>query len=159
MSTIDVNSLLNEVSPDAPSGEDLEYDPAFGELERAAQGKAEQALGDSVVAAEPPNWREVRKLATELLGRSKDLRVGVYLTRALASIEGFPGLADGLSLLRGLLERYWDSVHPQLDPDDANDPTMRINTLVSLVDRDAMLSVLRKAPLVSSRVMGSVLSL
>jgi len=154
MSTVDVNSLLNEISPDTPSGEDLEYDPAFGELERAAQGKAEQVLGDSVAAAEPPNWREVRKQSMELLGRSKDLRMGVYLTRALVNLEGYPGLADGLSLLRGLLERYWDTVHPQLDPDDANDPTMRINILVSIVDRDAMLNILRKAPLVSSRAMG-----
>ena len=154
MSTIDVNSLLNEISPDAPSGEDLEYDPAFGELERAAQGKAEQVIGDSVVAAEPPDWREVRKLATELLGRSKDLRIGVHLARTLTSSEGLPGLADGLSLIRGLLERYWDTVHPQLDPEDNNDPTMRINILVTLVDRDAMLNMVRKAPLVSSRVMG-----
>ena len=154
MSVIDVNSLLNEISPDAPSGEDLEYDPAFGELERAAQGKPEQALGDSVVAAEPPDWREVRKLSTELLGRSKDLRIGVHLTRALTSSDGLPGLADGLSLLHSLLERYWDTVHPQLDPDDNNDPLMRINILVTLVDRDAMLNMVRKAPLVSSRVMG-----
>jgi len=106
MSVIDVNSLLNEISPDAPSGEDLEYDPVFGELDRAVQGKPEQVIGDSAVAAEPPNWREVRKLSTELLGRSKDLRVGVHLTRALISSDGLPGLADGLSLLRGLLERY-----------------------------------------------------
>jgi len=154
MSVIDVNSLLNEISPDAPSGEDLEYDPAFGELDRAVQGKAEQVIGDSVVAAEPPDWREVRKMTTELLGRSKDLRIGVHLARALTSTDGLAGLADGLSLIRGLLERYWDSVHPQLDPDDGNDPTMRINILVTLVDRDAMLNMVHRAPLVSSRVMG-----
>ena len=154
MSVIDVNSLLNEISPDMPSGEDLEYDPAFGELDRAAQGKPEQVIGDSTVDAEPPNWGEVRKLSTELLGRSKDLRIGVHLTRALTSSDGLPGLADGLSLLRGLLERYWDTVHPQLDPDDNNDPTMRINILVTLVDRDAMLNMVRRAPLVSSKVMG-----
>ena len=38
MSVVDVNSLLSEVSADQPCGEDLEYDPAYGELERAAQG-------------------------------------------------------------------------------------------------------------------------
>lgn len=154
MSVIDVNSLLNEISPDAPSGEDLEYDSVFAELDRAVQGKPEQVIGDSSVAAEPPNWREVRKLSTELLGRSKDLRIGVHLTRALTSSDGLAGLADGLSLLRGLLDRYWDTVHPQLDPDDNNDPIMRINILVTLIDRDAMLSMVRRAPLVSSKVMG-----
>lgn len=154
MSVIDVNSLLNEISSDAPSGEDLEYDPVFSELDRAAQGKEEQVSGDSVVAAEPPDWRKVRKLSTELLGRSKDLRIGVHLTRAITHSDGLPGLADGLSLLRGLLERYWDTVYPQLDPDDNNDPIMRINILVTLVDRDAMLNLVRRAPLVSSKVMG-----
>ena len=39
MSTIDISKLLAPISEDAPCGEDLEYDPEFGELERAAQGK------------------------------------------------------------------------------------------------------------------------
>ncbi len=154
MSVIDVNSLLNEISPDAPTGEDLEYDPAFGELERAAEGKPEQVLGDSTVAAEPADWRTVRNKATELLGRSKDLRVGVYLTRALVNTDGLPGLSDGLSLVRGLLERYWDNVHPRLDPEDDNDPTFRVNTITTLCDRQAMLNSLRSTPLVSSRALG-----
>ena len=155
MSLIDINALLSEASPEAPCGEDLEYDSVFDDLQHAVQGKAEEYSGHEVVkAAEPPNWREVRKLATELLGRSKDLRIGVNMAQALANLEGFLGLADGLSLVRGLLERYWDKVHPRLDPDDNNDPTMRINILATLADRVAMLNVIRQTPLVSSRAIG-----
>jgi len=154
MSIIDINGLLNEVSPDAPCGDNLEYDPVFSELERAARGKAEQTLGDSSVAAEPPAWREVRNYSTELLGRTKDLRIAVYLTRSLLNTEGLAGFGDGLSLLRGMLERYWDCVHPQLDPDDDNDPTFRVNTIATLCDRDATLLNLQEAPLVSSRALG-----
>ena len=41
MSTIDVSALLAEVSEDQPCGEDMEYDPAFTDLEIAAQGMEE----------------------------------------------------------------------------------------------------------------------
>jgi type VI secretion system protein ImpA len=152
---MDIDALLNEVSAEEPCGKDLEYDPAFSELALAAQGKAEQFLGKEVVAAaEPPNWPKVRKLATGLLGRSKDLRIGVHLIEALLNLEGYAGLADGLAVLRGLLDRYWDKVHPQLDPEDGNDPTMRINILVTLVDREKILTVVRKTPLVRAHSAG-----
>ncbi len=50
MSAIDIEQLLQPISADAPCGDDLEYDPAFGELERAAQGKPERVLGDQLTA-------------------------------------------------------------------------------------------------------------
>jgi len=154
MSAIDVEQLLAAISEESPCGDDLEYDPAFGELERAAQGKPEQQMGDEVVPAEDADWRDVRNKAMELLGRSKDLRVALQLTTALAHTDALPGFSDGLAVLRGLVERYWEGVHPRLDPDDDLDPTMRVNILATLCDQDAVLSLVRNTPLVSSRVLG-----
>jgi type VI secretion system protein ImpA len=154
MSVIDINGLLKDLSPDSPCGENLEYDPAFAELERVARGKEEQSLGEAVVAAEPPDWRDVRNRALSLFERTLDLRVAVYLARALLNTDGLAGFGDGLSLVRGLLERYWPCVHPQLDPDDNNDPTFRVNTIVTLCDREATLGAVLEAPLVSSRAVG-----
>jgi type VI secretion system protein ImpA len=57
-------------------------------------------------------------------------------------------------LLEGLIERHWDLVYPPLDPDDDNDPTLRINTLVALCDPETTLYDLRGAPLVTSRALG-----
>jgi type VI secretion system protein ImpA len=88
------------------------------------------------------------------LPRSKDLRVGVYLARAAVRTGGLEGLADGLAVLAGLVEQFWDSVHPELDPDDDNDPTLRINSLASLCDGQAMLRGIREATLVRSRAIG-----
>jgi len=48
-------------------------------------------------------------------------------------IEGMPGFHRGLLLIRGFLERYWDSLYPRLDPEDNNDPTERVNILASLI--------------------------
>ncbi len=153
MARINVDKLIQEMSAEVPCGENLEYDPEFGELERAAQPKPEQQFGDTVVDAEMPQWRDVQKLALNLFTRTKDLRVATYLTRALVQNAGFIGLADGLAVIAGLLETHWDHVHPQLDEDD-DDPTFRINSLLPLTDAETMLPNVRQAPLVSSRAIG-----
>ncbi len=152
---IEVEALLREVLPSCPTGDNLEYDPTFASLERAAQGKPEQQIGATVVPAEDPDWPAIEKICVELFARSKDLRVAVLLTRALVHRSGWLGLSSGLEVIRGLLERYWDGVHPQLDPDDDHDPTLRNNTLVGLCD-SGMLQAVRCAPLVRSRAFGSV---
>ena len=151
---LDIEELLTPISDDEPCGPDLEYDPAFGEMERAAQGKDDQQFGDTVVAAEPPDWKEVRKQVDNLLPRTKDMRVAVYLARCLLHLEGLLGVESALNLLRRYTEDYWGSVHPELDETDNNDPTYRINTLVSLCDEGGFLREVQNCPMVSSRAMG-----
>ena len=154
MSAIDVTQLLQEVSSETPCGANLEYDPAFLELEKEATARPEQRSGESVVPGHEPNWPEVQDRAVDLMRRTKDLRVAVQLTRSLLRTHGAAGLRDGLTLIAGMLERYWDTVYPQLDPDDGNDPTFRLNALANLADWDSMVRGLREMPLVSSRVLG-----
>ena len=36
---------------------------------------------------------------------------------------------DGAALVRGFIERLWEQFFPKLDPDDNNDPTVRMNIL------------------------------
>jgi type VI secretion system protein ImpA len=130
---IDIESLLSEVRPEAPCGEDLSYDASFLALEDMLRPKA----GGGVVAgveeqAEEPNWLEVREKSIELLRRSKDLRVAMYLVLAALRIDGLAGLRDGLVLLQGLLDHFWEHLYPKLDPEDNNDPLTRINIMQSL---------------------------
>jgi type VI secretion system protein ImpA len=155
MSAIDVEKLLSEISPDNPSGDDLEYDTAFMEMARAAAGKPEQEIGGQVIPGEPPDWRDVKKRCLDLCARTRDLRVAAYLARALVHTDGLPGFADGLALNRGLIERLWDHVHPKLDPDDDNDPTLRVNTVAGLSDPDSTVRALRALPLANSRRLGA----
>ncbi len=151
---IDCETLLQPIGPDAPCGENLEYDSAFGEMERAAAGKPEQQFGDTIVPAEEPNWREVHSHGVDLAVRTKDLRVVVQLARADLMLEGLPAFSKDLELIRGYVEQFWETVHPQLDPDDGNDPVLRVNTLESLSDANATLRLVRQVPLVSSRAIG-----
>lgn len=156
MALIDVEQLLQEVSAADPCGENLEYDTDFGDLERATHGKEEHSMGDVIVAAEEPDWADVEARAIELLARSKDLRIASYLAKAQLHTSGIEGFSRGLGLLRGLLERYWDNIFPQLDAEDDNDPTLRVNSTMSLSDPETVIHTLRVTPLVRSRSFGTV---
>ncbi|MEY2170189.1 type VI secretion system protein TssA [Rhodanobacter sp. FW106-PBR-LB-2-19] len=154
MARHDLESLLTPLADEAPSGPDLEYDADFQTLERTATPKAERAIGDSVKTAEEPDWDKVSSLGEALLGRSRDLRVAVHLTSAWTRMHGLAGWSDGLALIRGLLENLWDSVHPQLDAEDDNDPTARVNAVMPLVDMQGVLGYFRGAPFVQSPRLG-----
>src|SRR5262245_211445 len=153
---LDVGTVLAETRELPPWGPNLEHDLSFFELEEAARGKPEQRSGDAVKPAEEPNWTKVIDLAHATLLRSKDLRVAVYLTRALTCTEGVPGLAAGLGMVHGLLERYWDGIYPLLEADHDNDPTERLNALAPLIDPDAVIKHLRDSFLVNSREHGQL---
>ncbi len=151
---IEPAAVLEAVPGDEPCGPNLEYDADFAELAKLVEGKPEQQIGDTVIPGEEPEWVHVERKAKELLARTKDLRVGLSLTKALVHTGGYPGLAQGLAILRGFVDTYWDTVHPQLDPDDDNDPTMRMNLLAELCDSTGMLVYVRAAPLVAVRALG-----
>lgn len=148
MNKSDVNDLLQELDPAQPCGPNLEYDPVFVALELAVLGKPEVQYGDSITPAVPPEWKVVRKMAAELLARSRDLRLAVYLLRAELALVGIEGMADALHLIERLLDERWDSVHPELDADDDNDPMLRINSLAVLTDAGTVLKDLKEATLV-----------
>jgi len=148
---IDVESLLAPLDGDAPAGPDLEYDPDFQALEQAAAGKPERQYGDKVFPAEPPDWPAVSEHAAALAARTRDLRVAVWLTRAQTRLHALPGAVRGLQLVQGLLERSWEHVHPQLDADDDNDPTMRLNALLPLYASEDLPADLRAAGLAAMR--------
>jgi len=154
MTRYDPAAFLAPLDGDSPTGSDLEYDPDFMALERAAAPRAERAMGDSVKAAEEPDWDEVHSLATGLLERSRDLRVATHLATAWMRTGGMSGWAGGLALIRGLLEEHWDGVHPQLDAEDDNDPTARVNAVSAIANPLGLLAYFRNTPFVQSPRLG-----
>jgi type VI secretion system protein ImpA len=149
--------LLKPISDEAPCGEDLSYDAGLQELETLARGKEETQFS----AAEPPDWKGLRSRCLELFARSKDLRVATTLTVASLELDGLPGFRESLSLVKGLVERYWPTVYPQLDPADDNDPLQRMNIVASMAmpvgtygDSFRILERLRGMPLCDSVQMG-----
>ena len=136
---------------DAPCGPDLEYDNDFLALNQAAAGRPETQFE----AAVPPDWRDVRVRCEALMERTRDLRIAVIWVRACVHLEGFAALPEGLRLLHGLLDAFWDTLHPLPDPDDG-DPYARMNALALLRESDGLVGDVRRAVLFSQRGIGEV---
>jgi type VI secretion system protein ImpA len=154
MPPLDAGSLLEVVSEDSPAGPNLEFDPDFGALERSAQGKPEQQYGGTIIPAEEPDWKEVESQAGALLERSRDLRVLGQLAVSRLHLSGLPAYAEVVSMTRQLLETRWDEIHPQLDPEEDNDPTLRANALLRLAHPGDVLRYMRMLPLARSARIG-----
>jgi type VI secretion system protein ImpA len=155
---INAEELLKPIAEEAPCGEDLSYDVALQELETMARGKEETQFS----AAEPPDWKKLQARCIDLFARSKDLRIAVTLAATSIELDGLAGFRESLALVKGLIETYWTTVHPQLDPADDNDPLQRMNIVATLAtpigtfgDTLKILERLRALPLSKSVQMGS----
>ena len=151
---LDLDNLLRSFGDEAPSGMDLEYDTDFTTLTLANEPGEERVVGDSVIPAEDPDFAAVEKGALALLERTKDLRIAVMLANASLRTRGILGFEPVLAYMRACLQDYWDSVHPQLDAEDDDDPTMRVNAVMGLTDRAGVLGSLRTAGITDSRAFG-----
>ena len=156
MAPLDLTAGLADIDADAPAGASLELDAEFGALERAAQGTPERQAGNNIIPAEDPDWRDVAKQAAALLERTHDLRVLVHLAVARLHITGLPDFVGALAMIRDRLANRWEHVHPQLDPEDDNDPMLRANALLQLAHPTRVLRVLRLMTLAASERAGTV---
>ncbi len=124
--TIPVAELLAPIPGDSPAGTSLRKDTTPGSFyykikdARAAARAAERAamqLGD-ISAAGEADWETVLELAPRILReRAKDLEIVAWYVEALVRRHGFAGLRDGFKLARGLVDAYWDALHPMPDED------------------------------------------
>jgi type VI secretion system protein ImpA len=101
-----------------------------------------------------PEWKKIIDLSSKtLIENSKDIDIATRLVEALTKQHGFPGLRDGLQLLRRLNEEAWDRMLPVIEEDDDLDTRA---TRYSALDRDdgGMLfpMALRMITLVTGRV-------
>ena len=141
-----------EPLPDAACGADLEYEDDFREIGKAAVGKPGTQFAEDADAV-PPDWRAVGNLAESMFERTRDVRVAIYWARSRLRMEGATTLPASLRLVHGLLERYWDEVHPLPDGDDVY---ARINALADMCSASGLLGDLRDALIVDDRAIGEL---
>ena len=145
-----VDAWLEPLS-DSTCGADPEYDNDFHvELAKAINGKPGDQFNPE---GEPPNWRGARQLCESIFERCRDVRLAIYWARAVVHLEGAPSIVDSMRLVAGLLERYWDEVHPV--PEDG-DAYARVNALNDMVSSAGLLGDLRGALIVDNRQIGEV---
>ena len=150
---MDIDAFLSPRTDDQPSGENLEYDEVFINLEIAAQPGEERQVGDELFPGEDPDFSAVAEAALAVLEKSHDLRAAVYLGNAELRINGLAGFAPVATYIERCLTEHWATCHPELDEDDG-DPTMRANAIRGLTDNDGVLTSLRMAPLTNSPSFG-----
>jgi type VI secretion system protein ImpA len=170
---LDFEVLLAPISDEAPTGSPLRrpdgtIDPDYDRIKTAAQDArtrerqlanwqpaADESQGGSSDRPAPPDWRTVEREAIRVLaGKSKDLWIAAWLVEALVRNKGFPGVRDGLRLVRELVERYWDQLYPVPAEDDDESPTeLKVTQIAGLNGLDSegvLIPALRNIPLVDS---------
>jgi type VI secretion system protein ImpA len=153
---IDVEALLVPISGDNPAGENLQYSGLHDEIREARRSEDPLSQGDWQRELKAADWDLVLELSEKSLkAQTKDLQVGAWLTEALVRKHGFPGLRDGLKVMRGLHERFWDNVYPEIEDGDLE---ARANSL-SWLDRQAAMAV-KEVPVTKAQGMAySILQL
>lgn len=142
--------LLPCVSEDRPSGENLEFESDFYQLEVAATPKEEREYGDFVVAANDVDWRHVLQESARLLKRSRDLRLLALWHQAAVNLYGIGGLAAGFHVMRAWLETLWPTLHPELEDTDS---TARWLCIAGAALNEGLLGAWRRSTLIASRAM------
>jgi len=112
--------LLQPIPGDNPSGTNLYYSPLFDKIKEARRQESTGPMGAWERDVKTADWAQAVKLCEEALAtQTKDLWLGVWLTEALIARDKYAGLREGLDLLRGLIENFWDTLYPELEDGDA----------------------------------------
>jgi len=112
--------LLLPIPGDNPSGTNLYPTPLFEQVREARRQDDTGPQGLWEHAVKLAEYDEVVKLTTDALSnKTKDLFLACWLTDALLNRQGFAGLNEGLTLIRGLIEQFWDTLYPPIEDGDA----------------------------------------
>jgi type VI secretion system protein ImpA len=130
---MNAQEFLLPISVPQPAGEDMTFSAEFDAIEAMRQeDDPNLEQGEWVTDLRVADWPGVATRCEALLReRTKDLRVAVYLTEALAKTQGFAGLRDGLQVCAGLCERFWDSVHPVPEDGDMEQRSGNLSRLLA----------------------------
>jgi type VI secretion system protein ImpA len=111
--------LLNPIAGDNPGGENLRYAPVYDKIKEARREEDDAPQGEWKRDRKVADYALVIKLAGEAIAvKSKDLQLAAWLTEAALKKEGFGGLRQGLDLLRGIVENFWDTCYPEIEDGD-----------------------------------------
>lgn len=139
---MDLEPFLVPVGSDGASGSELRNDPRFHAVERLLEPAARSFRLENVrtggTGSVAIDWPEILSQSADLAQVGRDIRLLVIVARALANAEGFDGLAQGLGLLTGTVDQYWDSLHPALRESASvgEAARRRTNAILDLQNRD-----------------------
>jgi type VI secretion system protein VasJ len=90
---------------DSPGGENYASETEYEQMQA-------EATKDAGIHG-PVDWEKVVQLGSKILrDKSKDFKVACYVTVGLTHLEQYKGLCDGLDLLVGMTETFWENGFP-----------------------------------------------
>ncbi len=116
---IDLSAILSPIEGENPAGENLRYTPIYDAIQEARKEDDPLEQGEWGTEIKVADWGKVAELAVGALEKqTKDLQIAVWLLEALIKTRGYQGLSEGLLVLAGLLETFWDHLYPEIEDDD-----------------------------------------
>jgi type VI secretion system protein ImpA len=113
------DDLLIPIPGPNPAGENLRYAPVYDKIKEARREEDDAPQGEWRRERKLADWPLTIKLITEALSKkTKDLQLAAWLTEALTRRNGMTGLQEGLQVLHGLVETFWDSLYPEIEDGD-----------------------------------------
>ncbi|HKQ53518.1 MAG TPA: type VI secretion system protein TssA, partial [Pyrinomonadaceae bacterium] len=126
---LDLEKLLSPINAERPAGDYLRYEGTYDRV-REARREDDASLSQGIYKTElkRADWSTAANICLQALQtRTKDVQLAAWLLEAWLRLHGFAGCRDGMLLLRELMERFWEHLHPQLDEGDPED---RVHTFV-----------------------------
>jgi type VI secretion system protein ImpA len=143
---VEVTALLQPIPGDNPAGENTQYSGLHDEIRESRRSDDDLPQGDWEREPKLAEWPKVAELSTSaLMSKTKDLQICAWMTEGIVHLHGFVGLRDGLKVMRGLHEYFWENLYPEKDGEDLEG---RVNAL-SWFDSKLALP-LKKVPLTKS---------
>ena len=118
-SVMDLDVILQPISEESPAGESLRYSGIYDDIAEARRADENLNQGEWITDLKIADYGKVIDLALPALStQTKDLQLGVWLAEAMTRKQGFAGFRDSLLMLHGFHERFWDTLHPEIDEGD-----------------------------------------
>lgn len=149
-----LQDIFGPVTVETPSGRNLEYEDRFLEMLRLGEIRPEMQFGATILPSKSPDWQRLLDCCYDLAHETRDLRVAILMLDALTHTGGWAGFSDGLEVITGWTIEFWDSLYPELDLEDGDDPTARLSVLSHLVSDELLVATLSQLPLCHHRTLG-----
>lgn len=116
----DTEALLAPIPGVEPAGVSMRYDPLYlGVAQARQEDDASLPMGEWERPLKKADWKAVAAGCSQLLGkRSKDFQAAAWLCEAWTHLYQIDGFTAAVDVLTGLVERFWDTAHPQIEDGD-----------------------------------------
>lgn len=116
----ETEALLAPIPGAEPAGVSMRYDPLYlGVAQAREEDDASLPMGEWERPLKKADWKAVASACSQLLGkRSKDFQAAAWLCESWIHLHQLDGFNAAVDVLTGLVERFWDTAHPQIEDGD-----------------------------------------